>query len=429
MHLLFSLLRLRVPAVGSVAFLLSFPWLHAAVPTTGTVVQWGRVPLDYKDRPREMAPVPVGLDDVVDVAVADFYSLAIKKDGTVVAWSALPSAAEPIFAISGLRNVTKLALGSDTSAALQSDGNIAFWKDLRGPMDTYRMGNAIAIAYAYAPSRNREDLTILTRNGEVFFWTPADGAGSRPRIVPGLSNVVAMANNQQGLHLALTREGVVFTYGEGGPQGTPWLTGVSLIEGGVEQTVAALTNGMVILQSRYGLTTNGPARSRLVKLAVSDYTVLGVGEDGSLTTFPAQSFADLPSTNVLHDVTAVAAYHQRALAVVNIPANTPTLSEQSGDRTGRLGGLGELQVVATGLEPINYQWIKDSVPISGEITPLLRLSALTSASVGEYTAVVCNRYGCVTSAVMRVTLSTNISPISLQVHSLSNAGEIGRAHV
>jgi alpha-tubulin suppressor-like RCC1 family protein len=50
-----------------------------ALRSDGTVVAWGR-------HDEGQTSVPAGLRDVVAVAGGDAHSLALKKDGTVVAW-------------------------------------------------------------------------------------------------------------------------------------------------------------------------------------------------------------------------------------------------------------------------------------------------------------------------------------------------------
>jgi hypothetical protein len=54
-------------------------WHSLALKADGTVVAWGLNDFDQTS-------VPAGLTDVVQVAAGEYHSLALKADGTVVAW-------------------------------------------------------------------------------------------------------------------------------------------------------------------------------------------------------------------------------------------------------------------------------------------------------------------------------------------------------
>src|SRR5580692_4663079 len=65
--------------------------------------------------------VPIGLTDVVAISAGDKYSLALRSDGTVVAWG------NNTFVPAGLSNVVAIATGYDFLLALQSDGTVVAW--------------------------------------------------------------------------------------------------------------------------------------------------------------------------------------------------------------------------------------------------------------------------------------------------------------
>ena len=89
-----------------------------ALKADGTVVAWG-------DNDFGQSDVPAGLSGVVAVAAGGDHSLALKADGTVVAWgnnnygqSAVPA---------GLTGVVAVAAGGDHSLALKADGTVVGW--------------------------------------------------------------------------------------------------------------------------------------------------------------------------------------------------------------------------------------------------------------------------------------------------------------
>ena len=72
-------------------------------------------------------PSPRGLANVIAVAAGANHSLALKSDGTVVAWgwNAYGQATVP----TGLADVIAIAAGGDHSLALKSDGTVVAWGD------------------------------------------------------------------------------------------------------------------------------------------------------------------------------------------------------------------------------------------------------------------------------------------------------------
>jgi hypothetical protein len=82
---------------------------HLALKKDGTVVAWGQ---SYYGETN----VPPGLSNVTAIAAAEHVSLALKKDGTVVAWGANHSGQTSVPA--GLSNVVKIAAAGWVSMAL-----------------------------------------------------------------------------------------------------------------------------------------------------------------------------------------------------------------------------------------------------------------------------------------------------------------------
>jgi len=89
-----------------------------ALKTDGTVVAWGR-------NQYGQARVPVGLSDVIAVAAGDEFSLALTSAGQVVAWGRNQYGQARVPA--GLSDVIALAAGSDHALALRFDGTGVAW--------------------------------------------------------------------------------------------------------------------------------------------------------------------------------------------------------------------------------------------------------------------------------------------------------------
>ena len=85
-----------------------------ALKSDGTVVAWGG---------GLATDVPADLSNVVAVAAGRYHSLALKNDGTVVAWAFGLATNVP----SGLNNVVAVAAGWQHSLAVKNDGTVVAW--------------------------------------------------------------------------------------------------------------------------------------------------------------------------------------------------------------------------------------------------------------------------------------------------------------
>ncbi len=91
-----------------------------ALKNDGTVVAWGS---DYLSRGG--ATVPSGLSGVIAVAAGDFHTVALKNDGTVVAWGDNSSGQATVPA--GLSPVSAIAASGSHTLALKTDGMVVAW--------------------------------------------------------------------------------------------------------------------------------------------------------------------------------------------------------------------------------------------------------------------------------------------------------------
>jgi alpha-tubulin suppressor-like RCC1 family protein len=72
-----------------------------------------------------MCNPPPGLSNVVAISAGGHYSLALKSDGTVVAWGS--DSANQCKIPEGLSNVIAIAAGGNHNLALKSDGTVVAW--------------------------------------------------------------------------------------------------------------------------------------------------------------------------------------------------------------------------------------------------------------------------------------------------------------
>ena len=131
-----------------------------------------------------------------------------------------------------------------------------------------------------------------------------------------------------------------------------------------------------------------------------------------------------PGSRVLRSLLATV-----LLAVGLIPslAQMPDFAVQPASRTNNARTAATFTVTATGADPLSYRWCKEGVPlangmtIAGAATPSLTISNVLGTNSGNYTVVVSNSVGSVTSAVATLTV---IDPL-ITVQSISQQANSG----
>ena len=192
-----------------------------AVKSDGTVVAWG-------DNNYGQTDVPVGLTDVTAVAGGYFHSLALKSDGTVVVWGSFGGENPP----AELVDVIAISAGSVHSLALKSDGTVVAWgRETYGPAPAGLSG-ATAVSAGVGHS------LVLKSDGTVIAW--GLNYSGQTDVPVGLTGVVAIAAGWTH-SLALKSDGTVVAWGMNNtaqatvPAG---LTGVTAISAGTNHSLA-----------------------------------------------------------------------------------------------------------------------------------------------------------------------------------------------
>ena len=110
------------------------------------------------------------------------------------------------------------------------------------------------------------------------------------------------------------------------------------------------------------------------------------------------------------------------------PVNPPAIAQQPSSQTNLVGSNVVFTAIASGTPPLAYQWrtngvnLVNSLVVSGAATNVLTLTGISTTNAGNYTLVVTNAYGSVTSSIATLTVSSP-STTSLQV-TLSPAGAV-----
>jgi alpha-tubulin suppressor-like RCC1 family protein len=245
--------------------------LNLALRGDGTVVAWGRN-LSGQGR----SSVPAGLRDVIAVAAGTDHYMALKKDGAVVSWQTATIIPPP----PNVTNVTAIAAGQDGySLALTTGGAVISW--------------TIGSANYVLPDGLNSNVVAIVAGGASFLALKSDGTVvawgfnnlGQTNVPAGTSNLVAVANDY--IHsVGLKSDGTVVSWGHSwvGDGQTNVPTGLSnvvaIAAGGVKGSHAlVLKSDGTVVSWGAGQTNIPSGLSNVVAIAAGDYYNLAIVAD------------------------------------------------------------------------------------------------------------------------------------------------------
>ena len=136
-------------------------------------------------------------------------------------------------------------------------------------------------------------------------------------------------------------------------------------------------------------------------------------ENKDITGVTPVSFANVQTIGVTNN-------DPRLLAATNVavwfygwsPASAPNITGQPSGATVSQGQSANFIVTATGVPAPAYQWYQDGVLISGATAANYSIASAVRPNAGNYTVVVSNGSGSVTSSVATLTYTGNVAPVA-----------------
>ncbi|QHT63000.1 hypothetical protein GXP70_25560 [Paenibacillus lycopersici] len=269
-----------------------------ALKSDGTVIAWGKQVTTW-------AKPPEGLTDVVEIYAKDTVFLARKSNGTIVAWGS--NEATELNIPAGLGKVVSMASAGNHTLVVSELGAIsgvgrAIGWGLNGngqstvPVDAQSSATKVAAGTYYSMA--------LKFNGTVVAWG-SNGAGAMP-MPSDLSNVIAIDAGYR-YALALKSDGTVVAWGQeysgNGILDVAGLTGIKAISANQEHAVALKNDGTVV---GWGNNSDGKATppaglSDVVAVSAGVNHSLALKSDGTVVSWGSQT--SVPDNNELSSLT------------------------------------------------------------------------------------------------------------------------------
>lgn len=201
---------------------------HSLALSDGIVESWGD---------STYGPVPAGLSGVVAIAAGYNHNLALKNDGTVVAWGNNNYGQLDVPA--NLTGVTAIAAGAGHSLALKNDGSIVAW----GRNDFGQCTTPVNLTGVTAIAAGVWHTVALQDDGAIAVW--GGNYYGQCNVPADLTGVTAIAAG--GVHtVVLKSNGTVTAWGDISPSSPAGLTDVVAISAGFEHCLALKNDGTVI---------------------------------------------------------------------------------------------------------------------------------------------------------------------------------------
>jgi alpha-tubulin suppressor-like RCC1 family protein len=357
----------------------------------GQVLVWGNP---------NLTNVPPSATNVIALAAGDLHGLALRADGTVVAWGNNGSGQTNV--PTDLTNAVSVAAGSWHSLALRKDGTVVMWGHFYGTSDNTVSPQATnVVALALGPGAHHA--LVLRADGTVVDWYWGLYYYDIP---PTARNIVSVAAGPAH-SVALRSDGLVVAWGDNsyGELNVPAAaTNIVAIAVGWYGNAALRADGTILTWGRVYSAPQSQGFTNVIDVACpfnSNFTgnILALRSDGTVVESPGSGSVSPPANAT--NVAAVAAGSYDALALIG--SGPPVFPGFPVNRTVAAGATAYLRLMAVGAFPLSYQWSCNGTNIPDATNTVLVLTNVQPGQSGTcYTLMATNISGMATSAPIKL---------------------------
>ena len=353
--------------------------------------------------------------DIVAISAGDLHSLALRSNGTVVAWG--QNDYEQSNVPSGLSNVVAIAAGASHNLALKADGTVTAW----GLNDRGQCNVPSDLANVRAVSAGYNESLALRSDGTVAAWGYGYDYPEQAKVLFGLTNIASVASGYRH-SLALRTDGSVVVWGYiflylGPPYILPQpaaLTNVVAIAAGGDKSLVLRADGGIVEWAKDGtVQTNVPSSlTNVAAIATGGHHSVALTTAGTVVAWGSDFYGAASVPADLSNVVAVAAGSESSLAL--IAHWTPTVVLQPVGGQAYAGREHSLTVGAEASDPLSYQWRFNDADLPGATDSVLSFRFVTPADAGAYSVLITSQFGSTLSQPAILTVVQGPPIITLQ---------------
>jgi alpha-tubulin suppressor-like RCC1 family protein len=384
----------RILPLLSNTFPLMLFCLLSASPAAGQVLVWG-------DNLAGQTNAPASATNVIALAAGDYHCLALRADGTVVAWGGNEFAWGETNVPPDLTNVVSIAAGSTHSLALRRDGTVTLWGRIYTGVTNVSPDATNVAALALGPGA--QHALVLRTDGSVVDW--GNGGYDLTNIPPTVRQIVSVAAGSF-FGLALRSDGTVVTWGNA-PSVPANATNITAIAAGWHDAAALCADGTVLAWGSVSAPPQGSVGfTNVISLAcpfnsTMSGSILALRRNGTLVEWPNAPGGPQMIPKNATNIVAVAAGSYDALALIG--SGPPVFPGFAINRTVDSGKNAYFQMTAVGALPLFYQWTCNGTNIPGATNTILVVTNVQPNQAGhDYAVTASNAFGTNTSGAMRL---------------------------
>lgn len=276
--------------------------------------------------------------------------------------------------------------GDTHSLALKPDGSVVAWGDNSSSQTNVpsTVQNAVAIAAGTKFSQ------ALMPDGSVIQW------GFSSYVPPAFTNVMLLST--KGTHsVALRADGTIVETGLGSVPISQSYTNVVAICAGLSDSLALQADGRLVAWGKniYGQTNIPASANNIVAIAAGDDHFVALRADGTVIAWGSTNFSQSQTPAMIQSIGLISAGSVHSLAVLGQPFQRTAVA---GDSTAFSAGQFANRLAT-------FQWQFNNANIDGATNSTLVLGNVCWTNSGIYRVVISNTLGSITRPVMSLSVS------------------------